>query len=179
MKATGWQAHSVRGFLPGWYARSSVCHFRRTSLMPTVSTGLSRTARRAQLNTSRPVDVRGRECRDRSRARTASIHAGLLSFARSGARSSIPIRPRPLDRDLLRRSIAYKIQEDAYSGLYRTTARLLKGLMAQFALRNGRILLPRRIKPGAILVRQWKGQSHRVTVQDDGFAYQGKPYQMG
>jgi hypothetical protein len=26
-------------------------------------------------------------------------------------------------------------------------------------------------------VRQWKGQSHRVTVLEDGFAYQGKPYE--
>ena len=84
--------------------------------------------------------------------------------------------PKAFGPDLLRRSIAYKIQEDAYGGLDRATARLLKGLMAQLAKSNGRIVLPRRIKPGAILVRHWKGQSHRVTVLEDGFAYQGKPY---
>jgi hypothetical protein len=85
--------------------------------------------------------------------------------------------PKAFGPDLLRRSIAHKIQEDAYGGLDRTTARLLKTLMAQFAKRNGRIVLPRRIKPGAILVRHWKRQSHRVTVLEDGFAYQGKPYE--
>jgi hypothetical protein len=85
--------------------------------------------------------------------------------------------PKAFGPDLLRRSIAYKIQEDAYGGLDRTTARLLKRLIAQFAKSNGRIVLPRRIKPGAILVRHWKGQSHRVTVLEDGFAYQGKPYE--
>jgi hypothetical protein len=85
--------------------------------------------------------------------------------------------PKAFGPDLLRRSIAYKIQEDAYGGLDRATTRLLKTLMAQFAKSNGRIVLPRRIKPGAILVRQWKGQSHRVTVLEDGFAYQGKPYE--
>jgi hypothetical protein len=37
----------------------------------------------------------------------------------------------------MRRSIAYKIREDAYGGLDRTTARLLKELMAQFAKTNG------------------------------------------
>ena len=85
--------------------------------------------------------------------------------------------PKAFGPDLLRRSIAYKIQEDAYGGLDRTTARLLKRLMAQFTKSNGRIVLPRRIKPGAMLVRHWKGQSHRVTVLADGFAYQGKPYE--
>jgi hypothetical protein len=84
--------------------------------------------------------------------------------------------PTSFGPDLLRRSLAYKIQEDAYGGLDRATVRLLKGLMAQFAKSNGRIVLPRRIKPGAILVRQWKGQSHRVVVLADGFAYQGTPY---
>ena len=76
--------------------------------------------------------------------------------------------PKAFGPDLLRRSIAYKIQEDAYGGLDRATARLLKGLMAQLAKSNGGIVLPRRIKPGAILVRHWKGQSHRVTVLEDG-----------
>jgi Protein of unknown function (DUF2924) len=85
--------------------------------------------------------------------------------------------PKAFGPDLLRRSIGYKIQEDAYGGLDRATARMLKGLMAQFATGNGRIVLPRRIKPGAILVRHWKGQSHRVTVLEGGFSYQGRPYE--
>jgi len=85
--------------------------------------------------------------------------------------------PKAFGPDLLRRSIAYKIQKDAYGGLDRATTRLLKTLMAQFAKRNGRIVVPRRIKPGAILMRHWKGQSHRVTVLEDGFAYQGKLYE--
>jgi hypothetical protein len=85
--------------------------------------------------------------------------------------------PKSFGPDLLRRSLAYKMQEDAYGGLDRATARLLKGLMAQFAKSNGRIVLPRRIKPGATLVRQWNGQSHQVTVLEDGFAYQGKSYE--
>ena len=78
--------------------------------------------------------------------------------------------------DLLRRSIAQKIQEDAYGGLDRATARLLNQLIAQYAKTPGKIVLPRRIKPGAILVREWKGTSHRVTVAESGFVYQGHPY---
>ena len=85
--------------------------------------------------------------------------------------------PKAFGPDLLRRSLAYKIQEEAHGGLDRATARLLKTLMVQFGKSNGRIVLPRRIKPGAILVRHWKGQSHRVTVLEDGFAYQDKLYE--
>jgi hypothetical protein len=84
--------------------------------------------------------------------------------------------PKAFGPDLLRRSIAYRIQEAAYGGLDPATARLLKQLMAQYARMPGKIVLPRRIKPGAILVREWKGESHRVTVLEDGYAYHGKTF---
>ena len=82
--------------------------------------------------------------------------------------------PKAFGPDLLRRSIAYRFQEQAYGGLDPATKRLLKQLMAQYAKTPGKIVMPRRIKPGAILVREWKGESHRVTVLENGFAYQGK-----
>ena len=53
---------------------------------------------------------------------------------------------------------------------------MLNQLIAQSAKTNGKIFVPRRIKPGAVLVRQWKGKSHRIMVLDDGFAFEGKPY---
>jgi hypothetical protein len=84
--------------------------------------------------------------------------------------------PAAFGPDLLRRSIAYKIQENAYGGLDRPTARLLNQLIAQYAKAPGKIALPRLIKPGAILVREWKGTSHRVTVAEVGFVYQERPY---
>ena len=85
-------------------------------------------------------------------------------------------QPEAFGPDLLRRSVAQKLQEDANGGLDRKTARLLSQLIAQSAKTNGKIVIPRRIKPGAILVRQWKGKSHRIMVLDDGFAFEGKPY---
>jgi hypothetical protein len=85
--------------------------------------------------------------------------------------------PEVFGPDLLRRSIAYKIQEDAYGGFDRATARLLKQLMQQFAKSNGRLVLPRQIKPGAVLIREWKGERHQVTVLEDGFSYRGKPHE--
>jgi hypothetical protein len=85
--------------------------------------------------------------------------------------------PKAFGPDLLRRSIARRIQEKAYGGLSRTTQRILDQLVKQALTKpNGRLELPRRIKPGSELVRMWKGRSYRVTVMADGFAYDGKTF---
>ena len=85
--------------------------------------------------------------------------------------------PKAFGPDLLRRSIAHRIQEKAYGGLSGPAQRLLDQAMKAFAAKpNGKIVLPRRIKPGSVLVREWKGKNHRVTVLAEGFVYDGKTY---
>jgi hypothetical protein len=85
--------------------------------------------------------------------------------------------PKAFGPDLLRRSIAQRIQEKAYGALSPDTRRLLDQLVkAAIAKPNGRLDLPRRIKPGSELVRVWKGKSYRVTVMAEGFAYNGRPF---
>jgi Protein of unknown function (DUF2924) len=85
--------------------------------------------------------------------------------------------PKAFGPDLLRRSIAHRIQEKAYGGLSRSTQRLLDQMMKAYVAKpGGKIVLPRRIKPGSVLVREWKGKSHRVTVLADGFVYDGDTY---
>src|SRR6267378_4799177 len=85
--------------------------------------------------------------------------------------------PKAFGPDLLRRSIAQRIQEKAYGGLSASTRRLLDQLVkAAMAKPNGRLELPRRIKPGSELVRTWKGKSYRVMVMADGFAYDGERF---
>jgi hypothetical protein len=85
--------------------------------------------------------------------------------------------PKAFGPDLLRRSIAHRIQEKAYGGLSGPTQKLLDQLVKQALKRpNGRLELPRRIKPGSELVRTWKGTSYRVMVMTDGFAYDGKAF---
>src|SRR5665213_770624 len=79
--------------------------------------------------------------------------------------------------DLLRRSIAQKLQEDAYGRLSPAVQRELNRLVAALAKTpTARLELPRRIKAGAVLVRDWKGKSHRVTVLDKGFAFEERNY---
>jgi hypothetical protein len=85
--------------------------------------------------------------------------------------------PKAFGPDLLRRSIAHRIQEKAYGGLSRSVQRLLDQMMKAYAAKpGGKIVLPRRIKPGSVLVREWKGKSHRVMVLAEGFAYDGKTF---
>src|ERR1700692_4158676 len=85
--------------------------------------------------------------------------------------------PKAFGPGLLRSSIAHRIQEKAYGGLSASTRRLLDQLVkAAMAKPNGRLELPRRIKPGSELVRTWKGRSYRVMVMADGFAYDGKTF---
>jgi hypothetical protein len=85
--------------------------------------------------------------------------------------------PKAFGPDLLRRSIAQRIQEMAYGGLSRSVQRLLDQMMKAYAAKpGGRLVLPRRIKLGSVLVREWKRKSHRVVVLADGFAYDGRTF---
>lgn len=85
--------------------------------------------------------------------------------------------PQAFGPDLLRRSIAQKLQENAFGKLSSTVKRELSRVVTSLEGNpTARIELPRRIKPGAVLVRDWKGKSKRVMVLDKGFAYEGRTY---
>lgn len=85
--------------------------------------------------------------------------------------------PAAFGPDLLRRSIAQKLQEDAIGKLSLSARRELDRIIRTIERApDGRIELPRRIKSGCVLVRDWKGKSHRVSVLDHGFGYEGATY---
>ena len=78
--------------------------------------------------------------------------------------------PAGLSKDLLGRTIAWRLQERAFGGLDRESLSFLEGL----ARHDGS---PRRhLKPGTVLVRDYQGQRHTVTVAPDGFNWQGTTY---
>ncbi len=80
-----------------------------------------------------------------------------------------------ISRSFLTRAIAYRLQEKAFGGLKPATQRLL----AEFAYdgANGSAAARSRIvRPGAVLVRQWRGISHQVRVLEKGFSFRGKRY---
>ena len=78
--------------------------------------------------------------------------------------------PVSLSKDLLGRMIARRMQEQAFGGLDRESLTFLDGLA-----RHGGS--PRRqLKPGTVLVRDYQGQRHIVTVAPNGFDWQGTTY---
>ena len=76
--------------------------------------------------------------------------------------------------ELMARILAYKLQADAFGDLDRATKKMLARIAQgdETALEEGRS----RLKPGTILVREWKGVLHHVTVLDAGYAWNGKTY---
>lgn len=86
--------------------------------------------------------------------------------------------PKALGPDLLRRSIAQRIQERAYGGLSQDSNRLLRQLIKAARNKpNGKLELPRRIKAGSELVRTWRDTTYRVKVTAEGFSFDGKTYE--
>ena len=82
-----------------------------------------------------------------------------------------------LSRDLLLRSIIYKLQERAYGGLPKTVARNLEqGSVASSEQAEPRIALQISLKPGTRLVREWRGETHVVLIQVDGVEWRGRRY---
>jgi len=81
--------------------------------------------------------------------------------------------PVSMSRELLRQSIAYKVQVGAYGALPRAVhLRLLRGSANGSDQRPASI-----IKPGTRLLRSWQGRTHEVTVTAEGtYAYQGAEY---
>jgi hypothetical protein len=108
----------------------------------------------------------------------AELSQASIQQLRERWRAMFRIEPPPaFGPDLLRRSIAQKVQVQQYGGLSVSTQRQLDQIVKGIASSPvGRIALPRQIKSGSVLVRTWKDKSHRVTVLDDGFSFEGTTY---
>jgi hypothetical protein len=86
--------------------------------------------------------------------------------------------PRRISRELLTRAIAYRLQERVLGSLKSSTRRLLEGVGEDLAVRRPVRAAPvSKVGAGTVLIREWQGTSHRVTVLDDGAIYRGQRYQ--
>ena len=79
--------------------------------------------------------------------------------------------PPRTSRSLLIRAVAYKMQERALGGLSAPTRRRLLSAEGPAPVRRGRVL-----RPGTVLVRQWHGVGHQVTILDKGVLYRGEQH---
>jgi Protein of unknown function (DUF2924) len=88
--------------------------------------------------------------------------------------------PTTLGRDVLALGIAYARQERRQGGLTKPVAKELARLFDQ-VLRGDRTEVPTALtaalpRSGTILVREWQGTAHHVTVGDEGFLWNGRTY---
>jgi hypothetical protein len=79
-------------------------------------------------------------------------------------------------RDLLALILAYRLQEQTEGGLSQGCRRRLRALAEQF--KKGKSPTPARARLGAgtRLIREWRGQTHVVSVLDDAVEYRSKRY---
>lgn len=89
-------------------------------------------------------------------------------------RTTLRSSPRPaFTKDLIARFICWHIQEQALGGLDPETAKLMNGLAPGGTPGAER---PRYLKPGTVLVREYQGERHTVTVVPSGFLWREVNY---
>jgi hypothetical protein len=79
-------------------------------------------------------------------------------------------------RALLLRAIAYRLQEQASPGLKPATRRVLDRIADNRSSDAPQSVPQSRASAGTVLIRQWRGVSHRVTVLETDVVYRGRRY---
>jgi Protein of unknown function (DUF2924) len=131
-----------------------------------------------------PVEEAGttRKVSDREREKLSAEIADLESLDLNQLRALWKLlyeieAPPNLSRDWLRRAVAYRIQENLLGGLKPATRRLLERVAEDARVREPSKVLPmRKVGPNTILIREWGGTQHEVTVIENGLMFRGKRY---
>ncbi len=112
-------------------------------------------------------------------ARLAALKMTPIGELKQQWRDLFEREPPVFNRRYIESRLAYRIQELAYGGLPAETVAYLEALGEDLskARRAGqRRDDPHRPVAGTRLIREWQGIEHCVTVRDDDFEYQGRPY---
>jgi hypothetical protein len=92
------------------------------------------------------------------------------------------VPPLTLSRNLLFRTLAYRLQVDRFGDLDAESRRILdsvrvdgrgdtlKSVMSGFRRPDWKL------QPGTVLSREWKGKMHRVTITAGGFSWENQTY---
>jgi hypothetical protein len=119
-------------------------------------------------------------------ASTLSIVAGLEGCDLNGLRRLWRVHlggepPAHLERWLLMRVLAYRLQADAFGPLDKAIQRMLRSDKDE----DASVLFDRRapqtrdgvaLKAGALLTREWNGKLERVMILEEGFAWNGQTF---
>jgi hypothetical protein len=84
--------------------------------------------------------------------------------------------PLTLGRSTLIQAISYRLQERVFGGLKPSTLRILSRVAGETKSANSKRAPARKTGAGTVLIREWRGVTHRVTVLDDDVVYHGRRY---
>ena len=110
--------------------------------------------------------------RDQIEAEIERIRSLGLDELRARWRVTFRSPPPPaFTKDLVARFLCWHIQEQAFGELAADTATLLDGVA-----RGDKPAMDRRLKVGTVLVREYQGERHTVTVVLGGYAWRDNTY---
>lgn len=112
-------------------------------------------------------------------ARLAALKTQPIASLKQQWRDLFETEPPPYNRRFLEHRLAYRIQELAYGGLKPETIKKLKAIAQDVDGGNPARRQSAKDRPiaGTRLIREYQGIEHCVTVRDEDFEYQGRPYQ--
>lgn len=111
-------------------------------------------------------------------AQLAALSTAPVAHLKQKWRELFEGEPPPYNRRFLESRLAYRIQELAYGGLSSEAIERLDALADELEGKKPkhRVSLKNRPIAGTRLIREWRGVEHCVTVHQDNFEYQGRPY---
>ena len=111
-------------------------------------------------------------------AQLAALKTAPVAGLKQKWRELFEGEPPPYNRRFLESRLAYRIQELAYGGLSPATVERLDVLADELEGKKPqcRHSLEDRPMAGTRLIREWRGVEHSVTVRQEDFEYQGRPY---
>jgi hypothetical protein len=112
-------------------------------------------------------------------AQLAGLKSAPIAALKQKWRDLFGNEPPLYNRRYLESRLAYRVQELAYGGLKPETIERLEAIADELEGKgSGRRLRALESRPiaGTRLIREWKGVEHCVTVRDEDFEYQGRPY---
>jgi hypothetical protein len=111
-------------------------------------------------------------------AQLAALKTAPIGALRRTWRDLFEQEPPLYNRRYLESRLAYRIQELAHGGLKPETIERLEALANEHEGKGGRRNRQAESRPvaGTRLIREWRGVEHCVTVRDEDFEYQGRPF---